>query len=386
MPWLNAKTVMYQIFIDRFARPSTDLRTPSEVPDDKPVFCGGTLRGIIEHMAHLEQLGVNALWISPFYKGVAFHGYHTTDFFAVDERFGTEEDLKELITLAHTLGMKIVADFAPNHASSQHPYFLDAQQDHNSQYREWFYFSKWPNKYLCFLDVGELPKINLDYPPARAHIVAAARKWLELGFDGLRLDHIPGPSNAFWKEFLRVLRTEFPDAEFFGEACMFNIKFSQLKTLRVNHKYLAWLFGTPYLMRQYLGLFPSLLDFDFNGEIRRYASGLITKTSLESRLKKHHESTRVTQMLTFLDNHDMDRILFTTGGDIEKLKELAEYQFFLPYPAIIYQGTEFAMTHERAMSSYESYGDLVARKMIPWNAGHGILVDLYKQLADTKTQ
>lgn len=385
MSWLNEHSVIYQVFIDRFALPSSDERALKDVPDDKPVFCGGNIRGIIEHFDHIKKLNVSALWISPFYKGVAFHGYHTTDLFAVDAHFGTEADLKELIDLAHQNGLKIVVDFVPNHVSKEHPYFLDAQASKKSPYRNWFYFSDWSNTYLCFLDVRDLPKLNLDYGPARKHVIDAARKWLMLGFDGFRLDHIPGPSNDFWNEFLTTLRSEFPDAEFFGEAWMFNIKFSQLKTLRVTHKYLAWLFGTPFLMRQYYGLFPSLLDFDFNIEIRSYVSGEITRPELEQRISKHFRSTRKTQMLTFLDNHDMDRFLFTTGNNMEKLKEVAAYQFAQTHPVVIYQGTEFAMTHERSMASYSSYGDLIARKMIPWEQGDGSLFDFYSELIKRKS-
>jgi glycosidase len=385
MSWLNEKTVIYQIFIDRFARPQSDTRVTDTIPDTEPVFCGGNIRGIIEHFDHIKGLGVTALWISPFYKGDAFHGYHTTDLMVMDERFGTEADLRELIDLAHANQMKIVADFVPNHISSQHPYFIEARSKSDSAYREWFYFSKYPNKYLCFLDIDILPKLNLDYPPARAHVIAAARKWLQLGLDGFRLDHIPGPSNDFWKEFLSTLRSEFPSAEFFGEAWMFGVKFSQLKTLRVSHKYLSWMFGTRFLMSQYLGLFPALLDFDFNQLIRAYAGGTMKKERLMSALGAHFTRTQGTAMITFLDNHDMDRICFVAYNNIEVLKDAAQIQFSLPHPVVIYQGTEFAMTHERGMASYASYGDMVARKMIPWGDGDGTLFDFYRELINKKT-
>ena len=385
MPWLNEKTVMYQIFIDRFARPRSDTRASDTIPDTKPVFCGGNIRGITEHFEHLKRLGVTALWISPFYKGETFHGYHTTDLMAVDERFGTEADLKELIDLAHANKMKIVADLVPNHVSSQHPYFLEARAESDSPYRNWFYFTKYPSEYLCFLDVGELPKLNLDYPPARTHVIGSARKWLSLGLDGFRLDHIPGPSNDFWKEFLSTLRSEFPNAEFFGEAWLFGVKFSHLKTLRVSHKYLSWMLGTRFLMSQYLGLFPALLDFDFNQLIRAYADGTKKKEWLMNALRAHFTRTQGTQMLTFLDNHDMDRISFVAHDDTDVLRDVAQIQFSLPHPVIIYQGTEFAMTHERGMASYASYGDMVARKMVPWETGDGAIFDFYREIINHKT-
>jgi glycosidase len=85
-------------------------------------------------------------------------------------------------------------------------------------------------------------------------------------------------------------------------------------------------------------------------------------------------------MLTFLDNHDMDRFLHVAGDDIEILKDTASIQFSFPSPAIIYQGTEFAMTHEKSNASFSSYGDLVARKMVPWEKGNGTLFKFYQEI------
>ncbi len=387
MAWINKKTVIYQILIDRFARPKSDTRGNEEIIDDTPIFCGGTIRGIIEHFEYLKNLGINTIWISPFYKGESFHGYHTTDLYSVDSRFGTEGDLQELITLVHKHGMKIVADFVPNHVSSLHPFFVTAQEDFQSKYKNWFYFTVWPKKYKSFLDVDILPKLNLDYKPARDHVIGAARKWLTLGLDGFRLDHIPGPSDDFWKEFIGKLAAEFPQAEFIGEAWLYGVKFVHLKTLRVTNKYLAWIFGTAFLMAHYRKNFPTLflLDFEFNAIVRGSAAKNFSKETLLMKLKPWL-NLKNEKMLTFLDNHDMNRFLYVTGGDVEKLKEVAEVQFSLPYPAIIYQGTEFGMSHDKSMESYASYGDLVARRMIPWNEEGGKLFSFYKNLIYRKTQ
>ena len=72
--------------------------------------------------------------ISPFYKCSEYHGYHVTDFFEIDPRFGTINDLKKLIEITHKLNIKIIADFVPNHCSNMHPYFIDAQKNKNSKY------------------------------------------------------------------------------------------------------------------------------------------------------------------------------------------------------------------------------------------------------------
>ena len=147
--------VIYHILIDRFAGFTSTENW------DKPVFLGGNLKGITEKISYLKNLGVNTIWISPFYQTSEYHGYHITDFYKVDPHFGTENDLIELIDAVHKNNMYIIADFVPNHCSNQHPFFIDAIRNKESKYRSWFYFTDWPNKYLCFLSIGFLPKISV---------------------------------------------------------------------------------------------------------------------------------------------------------------------------------------------------------------------------------
>jgi len=216
--------------IDRFSSRTSNL-------SNKPIFLGGNLRGITEKIPYLKDLGIDVIWISPFYKTSAYHGYHITDFFKVDPHFGTEEDLVELIDYVHKNNMHIIADFVPNHCSKFHPFFQEAQQDKYSKYRKWFYFQKWPDRCLCFLHFPELPKINLDYPPAREYIINAARYWLRFGLDGFRLDHVIGPSNKFWRIFSREIKKDYPNVILIGEAWMEGIKFSDLKTIKIRGNY-----------------------------------------------------------------------------------------------------------------------------------------------------
>ncbi|HXK38210.1 MAG TPA: alpha-amylase family glycosyl hydrolase [Candidatus Paceibacterota bacterium] len=395
MTWLGPNTVIYQIFIDRFAVPKPPLDpTHPEIdpgdkmarPDDtKPIFCGGTLRGIIEHFDHLKGLGISAIWLSPFYKGEAYHGYHPTDLYAVDPHFGTEEDLKELIALCHKNGIKIIADFVPNHVSDKHPYFLDAQRNFMSKYRDWFYFTNWPNSYLTFLSVKELPKLNLENLDTRAYIIEAAEKWMDMGFDGLRLDHIQGASDGFWKAFFGVMTTKYPDAAYIGEAWLDGTTLKHLKTINTPNKLLAWLRGTPYLMQHYLEFFPSVLDFEFISLARKYAEGKLRRDQFHEQAVLHAGSEYKWSTPTFLDNHDTDRFMFVVGNDVERYKDVARMQFELPLPVIIYQGAEFAMSQDKWKDTYHDNGDLVARRMIPWQKGSGLLYDFYRDLIHKKT-
>ena len=103
--------IIYHIFIDRFAGFS------KKEGWNRPDFLGGNIRGIINKLHYLKELGVNTLWISPFYETSAYHGYHLTNFFRVEPRFGTLKDIKELVEKVHELDVKIIADFVPNHCS-----------------------------------------------------------------------------------------------------------------------------------------------------------------------------------------------------------------------------------------------------------------------------
>src|SRR5580658_3710166 len=96
--WLQ-RSVLYHVFIDRFVQGGK--RSHSNPPERKPVFCGGNLQGVAQKLDHLSDLGINAIWLSPFTKTAAYHGYHVTDFLRVDERFGGQKGLQTLVKAAH---------------------------------------------------------------------------------------------------------------------------------------------------------------------------------------------------------------------------------------------------------------------------------------------
>jgi len=360
MSWLD-NAVIYQIFIDRFAgfKNTSNWR--------KPVFVGGNIRGIIDKIPYIKKLGANAIWISPFNTGVAYHGYHITDFFGVDNHFGSENDIKDLIKLAHDQSIKVICDFAPNHCSNQHPFFLDAIKNQDSKYNNWFIFDSWPSDYRCFKTYKELPKINLDNELARTHLLDSARKWLSLGFDGFRIDHIIGVSNDNLKKMIIPLRSEFPDAVFIGEAWFKGVESADLKTLNVPHKYLIWVFHLKnFLYKNYVGIVDGVLNFQTAKYLEKYVL-----TGREKYLRKittkHNKLDGFIHSVTFLDNHDMERFLFRCGGDVDKLKKAASAQFSIKGPAAIYYGTEIGMSQNAPFSKFESHADIMAREPMYWD-------------------
>ncbi len=375
-------SIIYQILIDRFA----GFKKTNNW--NKPQFLGGNLKGITEKLPYLKELGINTIWITPFYKCSEYHGYHITDFFEVDQHFGTIDDLKELIDLAHKMNIKLIADFVGNHCSSIHPFFIDAQSNKNSEFKDWFYFKKWPDYYLCFLSIRQLPKINLKNVDARNHIIGAAKYWLSLGFDVFRLDHVIGPSHKFWKEFRKEIKTLYPDAILIGEAWMMGIKFEELKTVNVKNKYLKWLLGShpDSLLKEFYKELDGVLDFTFQDYIKNYvAYEKFSKNMFFKKIKSHFSKYPEDYFLPiFLDNHDMNRFLFECINNKNKLMRAAEIQFSINQPVIIYYGTETGMTQEKSIWDIRQYGDLQARMPMNWGKIDMGLYNFYKNLISKK--
>jgi len=373
--------IIYHILIDRFAG------FKSTENWDKPVFLGGNIKGIIKKLPYLQYLGVDTLWISPFYKTNEYHGYHITDFYQVDPHFGTINDIKKLIKLVHKSNMKIIADFVPNHCSNQHSYFKEAKQNKHSEYKDWFYFTSWPDEYLCFLSIKELPKIKLDFPPAKEHIVNAAKYWINLGFDGYRLDHVIGPSFKFWQQFKNEIKKEKPNAVLIGEAWMKGVKFNELKTINIKHKFLKWLLGnsSDKLLKDYTGIIDGVMDFKLQELLREYIARRDTYQGLTKEIKHHYSKYPNYYFLpTFLDNHDMNRFLFECGNNKEKMKQAAEIQFSIDQPAIIYYGTETGMTQKKSLWEFPAYGDIQARQPMNWEKQDMELRSFYKRIIEQK--
>lgn len=384
MSWL-AKAVIYQIFIDRFAGydPDRDWRIAQRM--------GGNLRGVINTFDYIKSLGINTIWLSPFYKALSYHGYDITDFYAVDEHVGTEADLKELIGVAHANGIRVIADFVPNHLSSQHPYFVDAQQNPQSPYRDWFIFTRWPDVYVPFYTYASMPKINHANPQAREYILGAARKWLQLGLDGYRVDHVIGLTNNNIDALFKPLKSEFPNAVFFGEAAMFDtdgeptskVASPAVSTFGIPGRRLSWLLGVHGLnkiFRNYIGHLDGILDFYALYQFVRLARGA-NADRIRRRLQHHAKNYPADFVLIyFLDNHDQNRYLFRVNGDTTKLLMAADIQFSLPGAKVIYYGTEVGMNQE--MSFVQAHGDTQARQPMPWNerVWDRQLLEAYKKL------
>ncbi len=312
--------VIYQIFADRFFSPSDDFPKVEPRPSLKN---NGTLHGITAKLDYIAELGANCLWLTPIFPSPSYHGYDATSFFEINPRLGTKEDFKELIEQAHAREIRVLMDFVPNHWSSQHPSFIEATRDRNSEYVNWYTFEHWPDKYKCFFTSRGLPQINLRYGTARAHVLDAAKYWLEFGVDGYRVDYCIGPTPDFYADFRRVTRTARPDSWTFGEAV-----------------------DPPDSQLTFEGSMDGALDFMLLEVLRKtFAFGKWNARQFGEFLDRHEAYFPKTfTRPSFLDNHDMNRFLWVARGDIRKLRLAALCQFTLIGAPVIYYGTEAGLS------------------------------------------
>jgi glycosidase len=319
-----AEAIIYQIMPDRFF---PGAGRSWRRPKDAEGLFGGTLQGIAEKLDYLGDLGINCIWLNPFFPDETHHGYHATDYFQVNPRLGGDAAMRQLVQEAHRRGIRLLLDFVANHWGRNHPTFQAAQAERHSDYHEWYTWRSWPDDYEAFFDVKALPQINLGHPAARAHILEAARYWLtEFDFDGYRLDYVLGPSLEFWTDFRAEVERARPDAWIFGEAV-----------------------DTPAAQRRYWGRLHGTLDFLLLQALRAtFAFGDMTVAGFDAFLAAHEAYFPAAfSRPSFLDNHDMNRFLWAAEGDGRKLKLAALAQFTLSGPPVVYYGTEVGLSQER---------------------------------------
>jgi cyclomaltodextrinase / maltogenic alpha-amylase / neopullulanase len=333
---------IYQIFPDRFSPGNGRSWNPVSHLSD---IYGGTLRGIIDNLDYIADMGFNCVWLNPFFPDKTHHGYHATEHFSINPRLGTLGDMKELVEKGHAKGIRFLLDFVGNHVGSSHSYFQDALVNIDSLYHDWFLWEEWP-EYVAYFNVLDLPKLNTDNPDVRQYLFDSVRYWLtDIGFDGLRMDYVLGPSHDFWTEFRQVVRQIKPDAWMFGEA---------------TH--------TPDYLVTYNGRFDACLDFLLTQHIRdTFAFNTLNVAAFDNFLHLHTEFFGADACLpSFLDNHDIDRFLLVAGNDTRKLKLAALCQFTLAGPPIVYNGTEVGVHQERFIHEPDSQGLEECRQPMLW--------------------
>lgn len=333
--------IVYHIFVDRFA--SASDQPPLRDPGSLTEFYGGTIRGITEKLDYLSDLGVNCIWLSPIMESPTYHSYNPSSYHQVSRRFGTNEDLRELIDAAHARGMRVMLDFVANHTSNEHPAFLEAKRDPESPKRSWYSFGpEYNDGYLTFYDVAGMPVLNTDSAPVREYLIESARYWLDdLGADALRLDNVSGPAHAFWTFFQEGIKATNPDALTLGEVS-----------------------GDISDVVTYAGRLDGCMDFPLAKLTRRvFAQRDATLAELLEALKMH--DSRFPERMaraTLLDNHDMHRFLWLAENDTRRLKLAMSFLMVAPGFPVIYYGAEVGLSQRDGPFGKDAY----AREPMPW--------------------
>lgn len=173
----------------------------------------GDLQGIIEKLDYLQNLGVSAIWLSPFYPSpMKDFGYDISDYCNIDPLFGDLDDFDEMVRAAHEKNIKIIIDYVPNHTSDLHPWFVESRSEKDNPKRDWYIWkdakpdgsvpnnwlsnfggSAWEwdvktKQYYLHTFLKEQPDLNWHNPQVKKAMFAVLRFWLERGVDGFRVD------------------------------------------------------------------------------------------------------------------------------------------------------------------------------------------------------
>ena len=360
--------VMYLIMIDRFSDGDSVNDDPPQsrgIYDRKNKFFyhGGDLQGVIDRLPYLKDLGVTAVWVTPWYDNydhpnqielkedkpsTGFHGYNPQDFYAVEEHFGTLAKLRELVETAHRSGIKIIQDEVVNHTGPYHPWvddpptpmwFNGTKDNHlKNVFQTWVLHDPRPVGELkretmegWFLDF--LPDLNQTDPEVSRYLIQNTLWWIgTAGLDGIRMDTWQYVPNSFWRDWNAALKKEFPNFRVVGE----------VKDGDVVHT--SFFQGARVRFDGVDSGLDSLLDFPLFYPIRHaFAEGHhldeIPKTLAKDYLYNNSEI-----LVTLLGGHDDGRFMSEKGATLAGLKLANAFVLTTRGVPQLYYGDEIAMT------------------------------------------
>ena len=334
VPQWAANKVVYQIFPSRFAATQpVDKELWYKAPITPVDDLHGNLRGIIEHLDYIKDLGIDVVYLTPIFKSNSCHKYDTIDYYQVDPSFGTTEDLKELVQKSHERGMKVVLDAVYNHSGREFFAFQDIlEKGEKSKYLDWYFIDELPPRgewgeipnFKCFGYYGGMPKLNLKNPEVEKYITDVACYWIkECDIDGWRLDVGDEISHFFWKNFRKAIKAVKKDMLIIGEIWHYAGDFLEGDEWDTVMNY-------PF----YLNLIDLLADEKIN--VSQFVQNL---GYLKGRLNKKCYPL----MWNLIDSHDTARFLHLCHDNKKKQHLAAAFQLLLPGMPMVYYGDEYAM-------------------------------------------
>jgi cyclomaltodextrinase len=340
-PYWVQDSIFYHIFPDRFANGDTSNDPPNVQKWGSPPttwgFQGGDLRGILQNLDYLLELGINALYLNPIFLATSNHRYNTSDYFQID-----------LVDAVHKNDMRIILDGVFNHCGRSFFAFSDVLENGDkSPYKDWFYIKQFPldaydgsgdaHNYIGWWNHKSLPKLNTGNAKVRRYIFSVARYWIEQGSDGWRLD-VPNEidDDGFWEEFRHVVKSANRDAYLTGEIWEVNPR---------------WANNTH---------FDGLLNYPVKDALAAFLIGRENALQFAQRIDaivKAYPRENLFAMFVPLDSHDTERFKTLVSGDTRKLKLAFLFQMSFPGAPAIYYGDEIGM---------EGGKDPDSRRAFPW--------------------
>jgi glycosidase len=352
----SSKDVIYLIFADRFCDGNPNNNTigdsldefTSEHIDGRK---GGDIEGIISKFDYLKDLGITAIWITPLLENnmwMSYHGYAATDLYKIDPRFGTNQLYKKLVAEAHKNEIKIILDHVSNHIGINHVWIT------NTPAHDWFNGS--PGNFLpashdkmAFLDIhGDSSIINFhqrgwftDYMPdlnqqnifLKNYLIQNTLWWIEYaGIDGIREDTYPYNDQKYLAEWAETVLKEYYDFNIVGEVWQGDP--SVISGYQAN---------SPIRKSDFDSNLPAVTDFAFADAVRAYLSGEKNIYHFYKTLAQDFVYSDPDNLLVFLDNHDIERAMYLTNGNIGKLKVALNLLLFTRGIPVIFYGTEIGI-------------------------------------------
>ena len=361
----------------------------------------GDLKGITEKLDYLKELGVDAVWISPFFKSPnADNGYDISDYRDIMDEFGTMEDFDEMQREMHRRGIRLIVDLVANHTSDEHPWFAESRRSRDNPYRDYYIWrdgkgenapNNWQSRfsgsawtydgqtgqYYLHLYAEKQPDLNWENPAVRQEIYDVMRFWIEKGADGFRLDaasmfykdkglpdgalgrgsvgeehyqNVPA-IHAYYREMYDQVLSRYPELVTVGETSGVTVEEAKKYAGFSSHE-LNMVFQFEHARLEYV-----------NGD--KYNLRKVPLTQLKEVLSRWQRELNGTAWNSlYLTNHDQPRSVSHWGDEGRYRRESAKMLYTMlltmqgtPY---IYQGEEIGMTNIH-LDSIEEYEDIQAK-------------------------
>lgn len=354
--------LIYLITPDRFANGSIENDEVADLKEGKNRSIeygrhGGDIRGIINHLDYIEEMGFTAIWLNPVLENDqpqwSYHGYATTDYYRVDPRFGSNEEYLELAEKAQSRGIKMIMDMIVNHCGSEHWWMQDPPSKDWINYLDQPYQETNHRKITIFdpyADAGDrrkmlegwfvraMPDLNQHNPFMATYLIQNSIWWIEYAkLAGIRQDTYSYAFRDFLTDWSCAIMQEYPNFNIVGEEWVMDKNIiSYWQKGKNNHD-------------GYESCLPSLMDFPLNSNLHQalreeeeWGKGLV---KLYENLGSDYIYPDPNNLVIFPDNHDMSRIFTQVNEDYDLFRMAIAYILTMRGIPQIYYGTEVLMSN-----------------------------------------